>query len=276
MQSDVSSIEQIINIFTTHDDLLSNIIGNTVSAILIAIIGLRLAAYSANTINNILSEKGLDNTLCTFLSLIVRYTLISIVLIMSLSQLGVQIASLIAVLSAGSLAIGLALKGALSNFAAGVLLTLLRPFKIGHYIEAAGIAGTVESIQLFHCILKTADNKQITVPNRKILNSNIINFSRQPERRIDLVVRVSYQADLNKVKQILERVVLGSEFVLKYPEPVIAVSELASSSVNLVVRPWVKTPDNWVARCALTESIKIALDEAGIKIPYQQVSVHNK
>ncbi|WP_413693850.1 mechanosensitive ion channel family protein [Psychromonas sp. KJ10-2] len=208
--------------------------------------------------------------------MILRYALIAMSIIAGLAHVGVQTASLIALLGAASLAIGLALKGALSNFAAGILLIVLRPFKMGDFIEAAGTSGTVESIQVFNCILKAGDNRYIVVPNRSILKSNIVNVSRKPERRIDLVIRVDYKSDLKQVKALLEEVVLANEKVLSTPKLQIAVSELAASSINLVVRPWVKSSDYWSVRFALIEAIKVALDEANINIPYAQLQVHCK
>ncbi|MEL0630017.1 mechanosensitive ion channel family protein [Psychromonas aquatilis] len=274
MPSDVGSLEYIINNVLFDKQWLSLFITHFIFALIILFIGLKISRYASKYLHLTLANKKLDSTVCEFITSIIYYLLITITMLLSLSQLGVKTATLIALLSAGSLAIGLALKGTLSHFAAGLLLLILRPFKVGDYIEGAGIAGTFESIQLFHCTLKTVDNKYIVVPNNKILNGNIINFSHYPERRIDLVIGVSYQADLKQVKQILETVVVGNEYVLKYPQATIAVSELASSSVNFVVRPWVNTVDSWRARCALIEAIKIEFDKAEVKIPYRQLSVH--
>jgi len=274
MSSDINSLESFINNVLLDKQWLSLFITHFIFALFILFIGLKISRYTSNYLRLTLADKKLDSTVCEFITSIIYYLLITITVLLSLSQLGVKTASLIALLSSVSLAIGMALKGTLSHFAAGLLLLILRPFKVGDYIEGAGIAGTLESIQLFHCTLKTVDNKYIVVPNSKILNGNITNFSHYPERRIDLVISVSYQADLKQVKQILETVVVGNEYVLKYPKATIAVSELAGSSVNFVVRPWVNTVDSLRARYALIEAIKIEFDKAEVKIPYRQLSVH--
>jgi len=274
MSSDINSLESFINNVLLDKQWLSLFITHFIFALFILFIGLKISRYTSNYLRLTLADKKLDSTVCEFITSIIYYLLITITVLLSLNQLGVKTASLIALLSSVSLAIGLAFKGTLSHFAAGLLLLILRPFKVGDYIEGAGIAGTLESIQLFHCTLKTVDNKYIVVPNSKILNGNITNFSHYPERRIDLVISVSYQADLKQVKQILETVVVGNEYVLKYPQATIAVSELASSSVNFVVRPWVNSVDSLRARYALIEAIKIEFDKAEVKIPYRQLSVH--
>lgn len=262
--------------FNGHHELIFSYIVNVIIAILIMIVGLYLARLLSELLGRMMMKRRMDNTIVDFISAMLRYALITLTLIAALGHIGIQTASFVAIIGAAGLAIGLALKGSLSNFAAGILLVSLRPFKAGNYIEAAGTAGTVESIQFFHCILRTGDNKHIVVPNAAILKGNIVNVSRKPERRIDLVIRVSYQADLKHVKQVLEATVLANDKVLKQPGLQIAVSELAQSSVNFVVRPWVLSGDYWVVRFALTESIKNALDNAQIKIPYPQLDVHRK
>ncbi|MBB1272284.1 mechanosensitive ion channel domain-containing protein [Psychromonas sp. SR45-3] len=274
--SETSFIEQSINWFSEHHQLFISHILNIVIAIVIIIVGNNIARGLSVFLAKRLKSKAIDMTIVDFLSAITHYALIIITWIAALGHLGVETASLIAIIGAASLAIGLALKGSLSNFAAGVLLVALRPFTAGNFIEAAGTAGTVESIQLFNCILRTGDNKLIFVPNSAILKGNIVNVSRKPERRIDLIIRVSYQADLKQVRQLLEATVLANEKVLKEPSLQVAVSELASSSVNLVVRPWVKSADYWSVRFALTESIKNTLDNAEIDIPYPQLYLHKK
>ena len=276
LKSETSFIEQSINWFSEHHQLFISYISNIVIAILIIIVGVKIARGLSVFLAKRLKSKAIDMTIVDFLSAITYYALIIITWIAALGHLGVQTASLVAIIGAASLAIGLALKGSLSNFAAGVLLVVLRPFTAGNFIEAAGTAGTVESIQLFNCVLRTGDNKLIFVPNSAILKGNIVNVSRKPERRIDLIIRVSYQADLRQVKQLLEKTVLANEKVLKEPGLQVAVSELASSSVNLVVRPWVKSTDYWSVRFALTESIKNILDNAEIDIPYAQLYLHKK
>jgi len=172
------------------------------------------------------------------------------------------------------LAIGLALQGSLANFAAGFLMIIFRPFKVGDYIEGAGVAGTVEIIQIFTTQLKSPDNKTIIVPNAKLTADNIVNYTTKGTRRMDMVVGIGYESDIDKAKAILEELVSHDERVLKDPPHTIAVSELADSSVNFVVRPWVSVPDYWNLWFDLTEKIKKRFDEEGISIPFPQRDVH--
>src|SRR5690606_24819702 len=196
------------------------------------------------------------------------------VIVAALSQVGIQTASLIAVIGAAGLAIGLALQGSLANFAAGFLILLFRPFRAGDYIEAAGTAGTVEKILIFTTELKTPDNKQVIIPNGAITSDNIVNYSANDTRRVDLVVGISYGDDIDKAKAVLRDVVAADSRVLSSPETTIAVSELADSSVNLIGRPRVNTGDYWGVYWDLTEAIKKRLDQEGISIPFPQRDVH--
>lgn len=247
---------------------------NIVSAFLTLLIGLFLAKLLSGGIHKILVRRKLDITVVDFVSHMAKYIIIAFVVIAALSRIGVQTTSFIALIGAAGLAIGLALQGSLSNFASGVLIIVLRPFKAGEYIEAAGIAGNVESVQIFATTLVTVDNKFVVVPNSAILGGNIINYSRKATRRIDLMIGVSYGADLAKTKAVLEKVVAANPKVLKHPAVQIAVAELGDSSVNLVVRPWVNSADYWPIRFELMEAIKNGLDEAAIEIPFPQMDVH--
>jgi small conductance mechanosensitive channel len=193
---------------------------------------------------------------------------------MALSQVGIQTTSFIAILGAAGLAVGLALQGSLSNFASGVLIIMLRPFKSGDFIEAGGKSGSVEKIEIFSTELRTPDNKVIIMPNSAIMSGAIVNYSREKTRRIDLVIGVSYEADLKQAKQVLQNVLDEEPRLLKTPAYTVAVSELADSSVNFVVRPWVNTSDYWPTYFSLVENIKLALDDAGIAIPFPQMDVH--
>jgi len=260
--------------FLDNQDLLIHYAMNIFFAIATLIIGFMLARIISKTFSKILTKRNFDSTIIDFVSTIVRYVIIAFVVIAALSRIGVETTSFVAIIGAAGLAIGLALQGSLSNFASGVLIIALRPFKAGEYIEAAGTAGTVESVQIFSTTLTSPDNKYVVVPNSAILGSNIINYSRKPTRRIDLVIGVSYNADLAKTRDVLTSVLMANEKVLKSPEPVVAVLELADSSVNLVVRPWVNGSDYWPTRFELMESIKNSLDEAGIEIPFPQMDVH--
>lgn len=245
-----------------------------VIAVLIFIVGLVAAKTIARIINKVLIARHVDVTVANFLSSLVRYALLAFVIIAALGQLGVQTASFVAIVGAAGLAVGLALQGSLSNFASGVLLILFRPFKAGDYVEIAGAAGSVESIQIFSTILKTPDNKVVIVSNSAVWGGNIVNYSQMPTRRVDLVVSVSYDADLKQTREVLKSVVTADTRVLLDEELRISVSELADSSVNFVVRPWVKSADYWDVYFDLKENIKNALDQAGIEIPYPQVVMH--
>jgi small conductance mechanosensitive channel len=185
-----------------------------------------------------------------------------------------QTTSFIAVIGAAGLAVGLALQGSLANFAAGFLMIIFRPFKVGDYIEGAGIAGTVESIQMFTTQLKTPDNKTVIVPNAKITGDNIVNWSSKGTRRVDLVIGIGYGDDIDKAKQIMMDVLTKDQRVLKDPAPQVAVLELADSSVNFVVRPWVNASDYWNVYFDTTEEIKKRFDQEGVSIPFPQRDVH--
>jgi small conductance mechanosensitive channel len=196
------------------------------------------------------------------------------VVIAALNKLGVQTTSFIAIIGAAGLAVGLALQGSLANFAAGVLLIIFKPFKVGDFIAAAGTLGTVKEIQIFNTVLDHFDNRRIVVPNAKLTGDNITNFSAIEKRRVDLVFGISYSDNIKKAKEALEKVVTSDSRVLKDPKPVIAVSELADSSVNLVCRPWVKPGDYWDVYFDTLEKGKMELENNGITIPFPQRDVH--
>ena len=257
------------NWITKNQDLLVQYAVNIVSALLILFIGNIIVKMIAGTIAKVLRKKDIDNAVVEFIHGLVRYVLFVIVLIAALSRIGVQTASVVAVIGAAGLAIGLALQGSLSNFAAGVLIVGFRPFKSGDHVEVAGVAGVagaVESIQIFSTELRTPDNKTVIVPNAHIIGNPITNYSRNDTRRIDLVIGVSYNADLQKTKEVLRRVVTTDARVLQDPEPTIGVVALADSSVNFVVRPWVNTADYWAVYFDLNQAIKEELDKEGIEI----------
>jgi small conductance mechanosensitive channel len=200
--------------------------------------------------------------------------LLLFVIVAALDRLGVNTTSLIAVLGAAGLAVGLALQGSLQNFAAGFLLLVLRPFKSGDFIEAAGTMGVVEKISIFSTIMRTPDNKEVIVPNGAIYSGNIINYSARSTRRVDMIFGIGYGDDIKQARDIIAQIISADERVLPEPETVIAVSELGASSVNFVVRPWVKTEDYWPVKFDLTEEIKLAFDKNGISIPFPQMDVH--
>ena len=219
-------------------------------------------------------KQDVDKTLETFICNLVSMSLLVVVVIAAIGALGVETTSFIAIFGAAGLAVGLALQGSLSNFASGVLIVLFRPYRVGDWVEAAGISGSVEQVQILTTILKTGDNKQIIVPNSQIMDSIITNYSANDTRRVDMVVGVSYSDDLDKVRSTLQDLVAAEDRILKEPAVTIAVSELADSSVNFVVRPWVNTADYWGVKFDLTEAIKKRFDKEDIAIPFPQQDVH--
>lgn len=247
-----------------------------VVAIVIFLIGRWVAKLLSSLVRNILTKRQMDVTVTGFIGNIVSTLVMIVTLIAVLGKLGVETASLVAVLGAAGLAVGLALQGSLSNFASGVLLVTFRPCRAGDYIEAAGVAGTVQEINIFSTTLLTPDNKRITCPNSSIMNDVIVNFSAMDTRRVDLVIGVAYHSDLQEVKAALSKAVSENSLVLAEPAPTIEVSALADSSINFVVRPWVNSADYWTAYFGLHAAIKVELDKAGISIPFPQMDVHVK
>lgn len=246
-----------------------------IAAIIVVFAGLLVTKIAVRIIGKTFDRIKMDSSLSNFLLSLIKVTLQAVVYLAALNTLGVQTTSLIAILGAAGLAIGLAVKDTLSNFASGVILLLLRPFVVGDFVEAAGTAGVVKEVGVFNTTLTTGDNKIILVPNSKVTGDIITNYSRSGTRRIDMVVGIGYEDDLRQAKDILLKIVGADKRIMQEPAPVIAVDELADSSVNFVVRPWVKTSDYWAVRWDLLESIKITLDEAGISIPYPQRTIHH-
>lgn len=247
---------------------------NIVLAILIYIIGKIIVGLLVSVIGKLLAKSKYDDMLVDFLKAIARAVLMLFVIVASLDQLGVDTTSLVAILGAAGLAIGLSLQGSLQNFAAGVMLLVFRPFKKGDFVEAGGTAGVVQNITIFTTLMLTPDNKEIIVPNGAIYSSNIVNFSARNTRRVDMVVGIGYDSDLKKAKDILNEMVQADERILAEPAPTVAVSELADSSVNFVVRPWVNSADYWAVMFDFNESVKLRFDQEGISIPYPQMDVH--
>jgi small conductance mechanosensitive channel len=244
------------------------------TALAIFLVGKFLIRLLVNAITRVMQAQDIDKTLMTFVGNLVRISLMVVVVIAAIGALGVETTSFIAIFGAAGLAVGLALQGSLSNFASGVLIVLFRPYRVGDFIEAAGIAGAVEQVQILTTVLRTGDNKQIIVPNSQIMNSIITNYSAKDTRRIDMVVGVSYSDDLDKVRKTIAALVAAEDRILDEPPVTIAVSELAESSVNFVVRPWVTTADYWNVRFDLTEAIKKRFDLEGISFPFPQRDVH--
>jgi len=244
------------------------------AAIAIFIIGRWAAKITRNLVKRAIKRSDADPTIVSFVGNMSYVAVLAFATIAALSKLGVQTASFIAVLGTAGLAIGLALQGSLSNFAAGFLLLIFRPFKAGDYIEGGGTSGIVKEIQIFTTVLMTPDNRKVIVPNSKILGDNITNVTSEETRRIDFVFGVGYNDDLDKVKQVILDVLTQEKRLLTDPEPSIGVLELADSSVNLAVRPWVKGDDYWDVYFDVMEAMKKRFDAEGINIPFPQQDVH--
>ncbi|PCI21667.1 MAG: mechanosensitive ion channel protein [Piscirickettsiaceae bacterium] len=256
------------------NELLTDYGLKVIAALAIFIIGKIIAKMVRSGIAKTMGKAGSDPILISFTTNIIYAGLLAFIIIASLGQLGIQTTSFIAILGAAGLAIGLALQGSLSNFAAGVLMIIFRPFKQGDFIEGAGVAGIVEEVHIFNTILRTGDNKTIIIPNDSLMNGNITNYSTKPTRRLDLVVGIGYDDDIKKAKAVLNELMDEDERILKDPAPLLGLLELADSSVNFAVRPWVKSADYWGVHFDLLEKIKLRFDDEGISIPYPQQDIH--
>jgi len=240
----------------------------------VLIIGRMIAKSIRKGMRKALERGKMDPTLVPFVSSLTYYLIMAFVLIAVLGMVGIQTASMIAVLGAAGLALGLALQGTLANFASGVMLLIFRPFQKGDFIEAAGTAGAVDTIGIFSTTLNTPDNVRIVMPNSTVWGQTIKNYATNPTRRVDLVMGISYDDNIGNAIETITRVLDNEPRVLKDPAPVVAVSELADSAVNLVVRPWCAREDYWGVRFDLTRTLKEQLETAGCSIPYPQTDVH--
>lgn len=243
-------------------------------ALAIFFIGKWFVRMGTNLCKKLMEKANIDKTLVTFGGNIIYALGLTFVVVAAISQMGVETTSLAAIIAAAGLAVGLALQGSLSNLAAGVMIILFRPFRVGNYVEVAGTAGTVDDLNIFTTTLKTPDNKIIIVPNSKITDGNITNYSAQDRRRVDMVFGIGYGDDIKKAKEILKAIADADERILKEPAVQIAVSELGESSVNFVMRPWVKSGDYWDVKFEVTEKVKMEFDKNGISIPFPQRDVH--
>ncbi len=247
-----------------------------IGALIILVVGHRLTKVVSRLVGKAMIKAKIDATFTSFVQHLSEIAILVFVVLAALNLLGVKTESFVVVIGAAGLAIGFALQGSLSNFAAGVMLIIFKPFKVGDFIEAAGKSGTVKEIQIFNTVLNSPDNVRIIIPNGQVTGSNIMNYTVNGTRRIDLVIGVSYEDDLKKTRQVIEKVVTNDNRILEEPAYTIAVSELGESSVNFAVRPWVKAADYWAVRFDLIEKIKLALDQNGITIPFPQCDVHMK
>lgn len=246
---------------------------NLISALAVFVIGRIVAKWIANLAGNAASKK-LDPTLGGFIATLTNVVLLAMVIIASLSVLGVDMTAAAAILGGMALAVGLSLQGQLSSLAAGIMLAVMRPFRVGDFVDAGGTSGVVEGIGILATTFRSGNNQTIVVPNSNVWSGSITNYSDRPTRRIDLTIGVSYDADLREARKVLEAVIQAEERVLADPAPLVAVKELGASSVDFVVRPWVNNADYWTVLFALTEEIKLKLDDANIGIPYPQMDVH--
>jgi small conductance mechanosensitive channel len=245
-----------------------------IGAIAIIVIGRIVAGIIASVVKKVLKKSNTDDTLSSFLVSLTRIGLMTFVFIAAIGTLGVQTASFVAILGAAGLAVGFALQGSLSNFAAGVMLMIFRPFQKGDYVEAGGQAGSIQEVRIFNTVLHTPDNKKVIIPNSKITGDNIVNYSAQENRRVDMVFGIGYGDNIKLAKETLEQILKEDSRVLDDPAPTVAVLELGDSSVNFAVRPWVKTADYWGVYFDVTEKVKLLFDEKGISIPFPQRDVH--
>ena len=245
-----------------------------VYALVVLIIGFWIIKLIMNAVVKTMEKKNVEASVRAFLKSLLSMLLKILVVIAAISMLGVEMTSFVAILAAAGFAIGMALSGTLQNFAGGVMLIIFKPFKVGDFIDAQGFTGTVKEIQIFNTILKTPDNKTIIIPNGGLSTAAMTNFSTEPQRRVDLTFGIGYDDDIDKARSIIEGLIAKDERILKDPAPFVAVSELADSSVNFVVRVWANAADYWGIFFDMTEKVKKAFDKEGISIPYPQTDVH--
>lgn len=247
---------------------------NIISALVVFILGRWIAKLLVKAMSKVMQRAKVDETLINFLGNVLYVALLIVVIIAALDRLGVNTTSVLAVFATAGLAVGLALKDSLSNFAAGVMLIIFKPFKVGDVVEAGGSTGSVEEIRIFNTVMKTPDNRVITVPNGQVYGGTITNITARDTRRVDLVFGIGYEDDYKKARDLVWKVINNDERIFKDPEPAVMLLELADSSVNFAVRPWVKTSDYWAVRADLLENVKQAFDNNNISIPYPQRDVH--
>jgi len=245
-----------------------------IAAIAIFVIGKWVARKLADSVKRLMERGDSDEMLVRFVRNMVYFLLLTFVIMAAISQVGIETTSFIAVLGAAGFAVGLALQGSLANFAAGVLLLIFRPFKVGDFIEGAGVSGVVEALHVFTTTLKTGDNKTVIIPNGDLASGTIVNYSTQATRRVDLVFGIGYGDDIDKAKALMHEEMGADDRILKDPAPTVGLVELADSSVNFVCRPWVNSSDYWGVLFDLNERIKKRFDAEGINIPYPQQDVH--
>jgi len=269
-------MQQFLDFLEKNQQLILSYSVKVLVALVILYLGRWLSKSLTRMLEKALIHRKVDRAVVSFLSGIIQAAIMVATILIALSQVGIQTASFIAILGAAGLAIALALQGSLSNFASGVLIILFRPFRAGDFVDAAGVSGVVEKIEIFQTVMKSPDNKRIIVPNSQITGSAIINYSAEKTRRVDLTVGISYESDLKKAKQLLEQILKADSRILAEPAPVVAVGALADSSVNILIRPWVNAADYWPVYWDTLEKIKLTFDENQIVIPFPQMDLHFK
>jgi small conductance mechanosensitive channel len=270
------NMQQFLDFLEKNQQLILSYSVKVLVALVILYLGRWLSKSLTRMLEKALIHRKVDRAVVSFLSGIIQAAIMVATILIALSQVGIQTASFIAILGAAGLAIALALQGSLSNFASGVLIILFRPFRAGDFVDAAGVSGVVEKIEIFQTVLKSPDNKRIIVPNSQITGSAIVNYSAEKTRRVDLTVGISYDSDLKKAKELLEQILKADSRILAEPTAVIAVGALADSSVNILVRPWVNAADYWPVYWDTLEKIKLSFDQHQIVIPFPQMDLHFK
>jgi small conductance mechanosensitive channel len=260
--------------YLQNSEAITNWLTGFVIAVVIFLVGRWVSRRVTRVIKSILLGQEMEDTLVDFLAQVVYAAMMTAVIITALNQMGVPVTSVAAIVGAAGLAIGLALKDSLGNFAQGVMLVMFQPFKKGDFVEVAGISGSVIEVRIFSTVLKTGDNKQIIIPNGIVGSDTITNYSVNDTRRMDFVIGVSYDDDLKVARNVLAEVCSAHPLTLDEPATKVAVSNLGDSSVDIVVRPWIKTSDYWTAHGELLESFKTELEAAGCNLPYPQQDVH--
>ncbi len=272
--SDLSSGDKLAQIGAEIVNVLARYGLQVLGALAIFLVGRWLSKVVSGLIARGLTKAKVDPTLVPFVENLTYVVLLVLVIVAALQSMSVPMTSAVTVIGAAGLAIGLAWQGSLANFAAGVLLLLFKPFKVGDFIEAAGTKGTVKAVHIFNTILTSPDNVKIIVPNGQITGGCITNYTANDTRRVDLIASVSYDDDLQKARRVIESVLAAEKRILSEPAPQVAVSEMADSSINFVVRPWVKTSDYWAVRFDLTAKLKMAFDENGITVPFTSYQLY--
>jgi len=260
-------IDQAVGLIMTYGPMI-------LLAVVTLIIGLYIIKSLTKASNKLMKKRELDESLRPFFASLINATLKTLLVVSVMGMIGIEMTSFIAILGAAGLAIGMALSGTLQNFAGGVIILIFRPFKVGDFIEAQGYTGSVKEIQIFNTILLTVDNRTVIIPNSPLSSGTMINFSAQPERRVDFTFGIGYNDDIDIAKSVLRELVNADERIFKNPEAFIAVSELADSSVNFAVRVWVKGENYWPVFFDMNEKVKKEFDKQNISIPFPQRDVH--